>query len=183
MNEKVARIGNWVLFVITIPYGVIIGWTFTLLFTIFFCAHKLKINNYGILTAQWRPWAAKIWLYTTTFGRSIIFHPDSLNSTSMEHKRAVKNHELVHIRQLEDNMLISFLIGLIISLITFNWIFGLIIWASGGIWQVGNFLTALLRGGHVYRDAEHERSAYAQTDETSTNCSWLDNHLKNPRTW
>lgn len=182
MNEKVARIGNWILFAFTAPWGVIIGWGVILLALALFFAHKPRFAPYGTLTAVWRPWWAKIWKYSTTFGRAIIYHPRVADGTPGIIDHRVEKHEMIHVRQVEDMMLLSFIVGLVVGLVTGNWPLGVALWASGGIWQAPNFLTAMLRGGHVYRDSEHERSAYAQCDETWSP-SWLDRHLSTPRRW
>ncbi|MGW8177452.1 MAG: hypothetical protein ACWGQW_01430 [bacterium] len=182
MNEKVAKVGNWVLFAFTAPYGVIVGWGIVLLAIVLFFAHKPKLAPYGTLTAQWRPWWAAKWKYSTTFGRAIIYHPRIADGTPEIIDHRVEKHEMVHVRQVEDRMLLAFLVGLVVFLVTGNWILGLALWVSGGVWQAPNFVTAVLRGGHIYRDTEHERSAYAQVSEQHGK-SWLDEHLSKPRTW
>jgi len=183
MNNKVARVGNWVLFLITIP-STLYGWSIVMLSLLLFFAHKPKFAPYGVLTAQWRPWFAKKWKYSTTFGRGIIYHPKIDDGTPDIINSQVEKHEMVHIRQAEDRIILALIIGLVVFLVTKNWILGLGLWMSGAAWQLPNFLTAVLRGGHVYRDTEHERSAYAQCATTPEDGkSWLDKHLESKRTW
>ena len=182
MNKKIACVGNWVLFIVATP-AVIFGWVVVLLAVLLFFAHKPKFAPYGVLTAQWRPWFAKVWKYSTTFGRGIIYHPKIADGTPNIIDSDVEKHEMIHVRQSEDRILLALLIGLIVFFITKNWVLGLSIWTSGFLWQLPNFLTALLRGGHVYRDTEHERSAYAQCARSQDGKSWLDKHLENKRTW
>ncbi len=65
-----------------------------------------------------------------------------------------------------------FLVGLTVLLIvgpsTGDWGLaaglGVGLWVSGGLSSLVNSLTAAMRGGDPYLDAEHELSAYAQTD-------------------
>ena len=73
-------------------------------------------------------------------------------------------HEETHSQQIEDSMLRSLIVGGCVAAATGDVWLGLAIWISGGLWQIPNFLTAAARHGwrHAYRDAEHERSAYAQ---------------------
>lgn len=184
MNNKIGRVGNWILFIVTIPSAVLFGWLVVLLAMLLFFAHKPKFAPYGVLTAQWRPWFAKVWKYSTTFGRGIIYHPKVADGTPGIINSGVEKHEMIHVRQAEDRILLALVIGVIVFLITKNWMLGLGLWMSGTLWQLPNFLTAVLRGGHVYRDTEHERSAYAQCDiKTDYGKSWLDVHLDNKRTW
>jgi len=185
MNEKVARVGNWVLFAVTIPSAVLYGWTVVALALALFFAHKPKFAPYGVLTAVWRPWWAKIWKYSTTFGKGIIYHPRIADDTPDVINNRVEKHEMVHVRQAEDRILLALLIGVTVTIVTGNWILGLALWVSGTAWQLPNFLTAVLRGGHIYRDTEHERSAYSQCTERGRKDgqSWLDDHLSRPRDW
>lgn len=135
-----------------------------------------------------------LWKYGTTFGYAIVYHPDALRGdTTVEADTRQERHEDVHVRQGQDESVLGFLVGLSVA-IAINVIVREVsgdwqaanqygarawagIWISSIFWRAPNFLTAWLRGGHPYRDAEHERSAYAQTD---TFCepgkSWLEDH-------
>jgi len=132
-------------------------------------AHKVSFTDW-VLTAQWRPWFAERWRYSTTVGLGIIYQPDSRTNTR------IVNHEHVHVRQHQDEMLRALLIGLGVYAATGSWITGLCIWLLGGAFRLTNFITAGLRFGwaNVYRDSEHERSAYAQTDLWTGGKSWSD---------
>jgi len=185
MNEKVAKVGNWVLFVFCLPYLCVASYLVVALSIVLFFAHKPRMLPYRVLGAQWRPWWVKIWKYSTTFGRSIIYQPRVVDETPEVIDNPTENHEMVHVRQVEDRMVLAFCVGLVVFLVTGNWILGLALWTSGGVWQLPNFLTTVLRGGHIYRDSEHERSASAQTRTRGwkQGKSWLDHHLSKPRDW
>jgi hypothetical protein len=77
-------------------------------------------------------------------------------------------HERVHIRQYEDLCLLGALISIVLVVppsYGLSWIEGLILWgSSGALWLLPNFLTGWIRFGDAYRGSEHEKSAYAQTD-------------------
>lgn len=100
-----------------------------------------------------RPWAAKAWRYTTRLLYVQISHP------SHEGVERIERHENVHTRQMQDYAVLFFVVALIA-------------WAGGcnptvagllgifGPWLLLlNYVTAWLRGGHPYRDAEHEKAA------------------------
>lgn len=73
-------------------------------------------------------------------------------------------------------MALAFIIGLTVALSigigVGEWAFGAtlgaVLWATGGLWQVPNFLTSILRHGPnsegLYFSTSHERSARAQTE-------------------
>ena len=157
---------RWLLFPFTLPWTLTVGYGWVFLMMLIGAAKIPRFDfGYGVLTAEWKNWAAKIWGYSTTLGRGIIYQPDirdEINGPS----NMIERHEDVHVRQVEDLMVLSFVIGLIIYLITGNWLLGLLIWWSGGTWQLVDFFTAAIRFGwkNFYKDSEHERSAYAQCD-------------------
>lgn len=146
------------------------GILFILLANIFLLAEGIRWNkSTWTFEAVWRPWFEKHWLYSTTMGHGTIWQAQV--------DRRIQQHEPVHTRQIEDLLLLSFLCGLAYGVHSgnFGWFLGT--WFSGIAWQLPNFLTAWLRGGHPYRDAEHERSAYAQTDtDIIFGTSWLGSH-------
>jgi hypothetical protein len=129
-------------------------------------SHELAWEPGFVLTAQWRPWVGRVWRYSTTVGRGIVYHPDHRDPDPIKLDTRLEQHERVHVRQVEDRMALAFFVGLAIGLTHGLWWTALIIWWSGGAWQLPNFITAGLRFGwkHAYEDSEHERSAYAQTD-------------------
>lgn len=152
---------KWILFFFTLPWTLTVGWGWVFLMCMIGAAHKLKWEGAGVLTATWTDWAVKKWRYSTTLGRGIIYQP-GWRMPPTRHPSRIQLHEHVHIRQIEDLMLLGFIIGVIAAF--FNPWFGLILWWSSGMWQLPNFITAWLRDGDPYRDSEHERSAYSQTD-------------------
>ena len=166
---------RWVLFAFTAPWSLTVGYGWVLLMKLIGAAEKLRWEKTLVLTAQWRPWAAKRWKYSTTLGRGIVYHGEWRSLPGLVYSR-IQSHEHVHVRQIEDLMMLSFLVGLAVALYTGQWGLGAALWWSGGLWQVPDFITALLRGGNAYRDSEHERAAYGQTDLGPDGKSWLDTH-------
>lgn len=169
--------------VLTWP-SILVGWGYVLLFTAAFAAHSWSFDKENlVLSAVWRPWVAKFWKYSTTVSRGIIYHPVSAANAR------IREHEMVHVRQVEDRVLLALVLGIVAASLVaaqaspFFTFLGF--WVAGVAFQLPNFLGAVLRGGHVYRDSEHERSAYAQTDihHTSNGKSWLQDHLSRPRDW
>jgi hypothetical protein len=144
---------------------------------LFWAVHKYRIEDRIILTALIRDRFKKYWRYSTTVVNFIFF----------QHRRAMKTdalwrvekHERVHVRQFQDYTVLAFFVGYFVVLLTGNWLLGLGLWLSGPFWMLPNFFTALLRNARprpsgvgwwqhwgintMYRDSEHERSAYAQT--------------------
>lgn len=184
---------SWVRFGFTAPWS-LVGWLWCVGACLLQLAQlkKLRFEGAGVLTSEWRPWFARIWRFSTTVGRSTIYFPGSRHPKT-------ERHEQIHLDQVEDLMLLSFLVGLAVIVCTGNVLLGFLLWSSGGLWQLPNFLMALLRYGHnvkwppegsfftrlknflrdlflevAYRDSEHERSAYAQTDLGSDGLSWDD---------
>ena len=171
---------RWILFAVMLPWTLTVTWPL-MLFLCIFAARGLKMEPYGILTAVWRPWATKIWRYSTTFGRGIIYQPGIRGKLYPGHP--TENHEHTHIRQWEDVMAASFIIGLAVffavGVSTSTWgpaaLIGLGVWWSGGMWMGGSFLAGLLRYGwtssgllfSLYYESEIERAARAQTSKWS----------------
>ena len=172
---------RYLLFLFTAPYSIVVGWGWVLLMRLIGAAEDLSWEPTFVLTAEWKPWAAKRWQYTTTLGRGIVYQPGWRHDGPVERWSEIQHHEHVHVRQVEDLMLLSFIVGLCVGAATSNWLLGAILWASGGAWQLPNFLGAVMRGGRVYRDSEHERAAYAQADVRDEK-SWLDENTTTDRT-
>lgn len=145
------------------------GYLFPLIMVAIFFAKSLRFEEDAVLAATWRPWVEKRWKYHQTAARGMVFRSDAS-------PRGVQ-HEYVHVRQQEDRILLALVLALVVSIFTLNpwWMF---LWPSGVLWQAPNFVMAVLRGGHIYRDAEHERSAYAQSDlkGRAQRQSWLTDH-------
>lgn len=151
--------------------GWIAGWLFVLLFA-GWATRDLAIETVDdeplIAVSTWREWVSKVWRYSTTIGRGIIFQPHARTD------RRIRRHEATHVRQSVDRSVLAFLVG--VGLGISSPAAGLAFWLSGWLWQLPNFLTAAMRFGirNAYRDSEHERSAYAQTDLGLDGNSWAD---------
>jgi len=194
---------SWIRFAFTIPWT-LVCWLLVVFAVALQLAdvRKLRFEGTGILTTEWRPWVAKVYPFSVTLGRAMIFYPDDRSSSDGLNDR-LETHELVHIAQIEDMMLTSLLVGGSVALATGDPLLGFFIWWSGGLWQLPNFATAILRWGHLvrwptegsfsarlktfvrnlfvgvaYRDNEHERSAYAQTDVRADGSSWTTDRDK-----
>jgi len=117
----------------------------------------LKLSKTGVLMTVWR----KDFSYSTTLGRGIVF------SNKLDERKAerIAAHERVHIRQFEDYCLYGLLTSAVVAIFGGGWL-SLLLWPFGMFLLLMNFVSAILRFGvkGLYRDSEHERSAYAQTD-------------------
>lgn len=154
-----------------------LGWLFPILAVCCFAATNLRLLSDGVLVATWRPWVASRWKYSMAFSAGLVLQPGGLNVTA----RTI-DHELVHVRQTEDGALLGLLLGVVVSLIEMNpWY--LLLWPLLMFGKTLGWLGAVLRGGHVYRDAEHERSAYAQTDMRADGSTWLKEHITKRLGW
>lgn len=169
--------------ILTLP-SMLLGYLFVVAALLFFFAHRPRWDTDTTrLRAQWRPWFAKRFKFSTTMG-AIIYNPNHFEPP--ETFERLRQHELVHIRQFDDESVALFFgLGLYgLHVIIQSWWFTAPVLLFGLVLSnyVGRSLGAWLRGGHIYRDAEHERSAYAQTDTHHTRgVSWLEDHLSRPR--
>lgn len=120
------------------------------------CAEKMHIRGRVMPTATWTPWFARWWKYSTTVCRGIIMHPGTA------HPDTLWDHETVHVRQAEDLCAI----GLALGTVSGELLPMLVIWMLSPFGLILNYVMAGLRHGKlaVYREAEHEAAAYAQTD-------------------
>lgn len=116
----------------------------------------LRVGQHGAyaIDATWRPWVAHWWPCSTTIGLSVIYHPDHLSYD------VVREHEAVHVRQHQDHAFLGAILA--IATVWWSWEAALLLWLASPTYSAPCWLTAWLRGGDPYRDAEHERSAYAQ---------------------
>lgn len=179
----------WIRFAFAFAWG-LLGWAWVALACVLFFADfkSLRWESHAMVTAEWRPWFAKFFKYSTTLGRGIIFYPGARDAEDALDER-VERHERVHVWQMEDISFRFLLVGILVTACTGDWVLGIALWLSGPIWMITNFGTALLRFSHnaewpkgdengfkkflkfirhlamdiAYRDSEHERSAYAQT--------------------
>lgn len=135
---------------LTLP-ALVAGTTFVALALALGCAHRPRWHQ-DTLWASWRPWLSKRWFYSTTVGRGICMHPSMGDS--------IAAHEMVHVRQSEDNALLALVLGAL----CWDARVALVLWASSPAWLLIGYAAALLRYGPAgaYREAEHERAAYAQ---------------------
>jgi hypothetical protein len=109
--------------------------------------------------ATWVDWFAERWLYSTTAGRGIVLHPNHLKLTM------VIEHEKVHVRQSEDLCAHGLVLGAMLAWVWGELSLGLLLWFLAPAAHLLNYGMAWLRGLDPYMGAEHERSAYAQTDD------------------
>ena len=116
----------------------------------------LRVGQHGAyaIDATWRPWVARFWRYSTTFGLSVVYHPEHVGHQEME------RHEAVHVRQHQDHAFLGAILA--IATVWWSWEAALLLWLASPTYSAPCWLTAWLRGGDPYRDAEHERSAYGQ---------------------
>lgn len=166
---------GWVLFALSLP-AVIVGylWLFILCITSVAEWKSLRFQGAGVLTARTRAKLVKFWGFSTTVGRAVLYHPDAYDETPIIDNRT-ESHEFVHIKQWEDACTWGFMGGALTAGVAAGiasmsgWEFlaaWMAIWCFSVAHPLTNYLTAVLRYGWkgIYRDTEHERSAYAQTD-------------------
>lgn len=120
----------------------------------------LRVGKSGAwsIDATWRPWVAMRWRYSTTLGLSVIYHP--LHLATPARAEELQRHESVHVRQHQDHGVLGAMLA--IPLLFVSPTAALIVWLCSPLYSAACWIGAVLRGGHVYRDAEHERSAYGQ---------------------
>lgn len=145
-----------------------------------FLATDLRVEKDAILVCTWRPWLAKRIRWNYAIGAAWLLHPNASATT--------RAHEGVHVRQAEDTMLAGFILGLIVAIFSSEPAWFFLIWiGESPLRVVGGWLGAVLRGGHVYYDSEHERSADAQTDLRPDGkggvTSWLAEHESHPHSF
>lgn len=138
--------------------ALLVGWLFVALSLVLLLAKKPRLDKETlVLEATWRPWFAKRWKYSTTICRGIIYRQE-------DPSLRIQQHEHTHVEQVEDLLLLAFVLSLMMGIKTgdFWWYLG--IHMSGVAWQLPSFLGAVLRGKHVYRGSGHEEHAYALTN-------------------
>jgi len=53
---------SWILYCVTLPYTILVGYGWILLMMCIGTAKSPKFDvGYGVLTAEWRDWAADLW--------------------------------------------------------------------------------------------------------------------------
>lgn len=189
----------WIRFAFMVGWA-LLGWLYVALACVLFLADikSIRFESHAIVTAKWRPWFAKVYPFSTTLGRGIVFYPGVRDAEKPLDDR-VERHERVHVWQMEDISFRFLLVGLLVGLVTDDWLLGLFLWLSAPAWLVTNFVMALLRFSHnaewpkdeglsgwkrftkfakhlaidiAYRDSDHERSAYAQTATMGGDSWW-----------
>lgn len=165
LKDKKEKKYSFLLMILALP--TFLGWIFPLIMCVIRLASwkTLGISN-GILFANWR----KDFNYSTALGRGIVFSKELRNpSRSCAHER-------VHVRQFEDACLHGLMSSVLAAILGCGWL-SLLFWPIGMFFLSTNFISAGLRFGKygVYRDSEHERSAYAQTDLGEFGTSWSMN--------
>lgn len=150
----------------------IAGYLYVILMTVCGLAHRWRFDSSTwALKAAWRPWVAKRWRFSTTISQGMIFQPAVYEYDSTpETDTRIERHEDVHVRQVQDNCVIAFFLGLAVYYVTWaaygdpaTRLAGAV-WLSAPAWQLTNFLTAWFRGVRIYRDSSHEEYAYALTN-------------------
>lgn len=141
--------------------GIVLGWTWPTLCVFVGLADGIHFREKNELWAYWKPWMAKVWPYTTTFGYGRVTHV-----THLADKRLMR-HEKTHKRQWQDDAVRGLLVAalnLLVSLAWGPWAAAVVTAATMPLFIITNYLSAWLRGGRPYLDSEHERSARGQTD-------------------
>lgn len=135
------------------------GWLFVLLFMLIGAAYAPRLDSKCryVLTARWRHWAATRWRYSTTVGFGIVLRPMAGES--------VLRHERVHVRQFRDAALLALVVALVAWLGGADGLAVALLALLSPLYLLPHYLGAVLGGVPVYRGSEHERSAYAQTQE------------------
>lgn len=172
---------RWTLWILSLPWNALVLVAGAITGFWWWAARSWRLDwseGVPILCGVWRDWIDKdpddpsdtgFWRYSTTFGHVILFQRRHLEGRNGER---LQQHERRHVRQLEDEALRAFVLGVIVVVATDDWLLAIALVATAYAHLATNFLSALLRGGNPYRDAEHERSAYAQTDVGPDGRSW-----------
>lgn len=127
--------------------------------------HKLKFAD-GVLSFELRhdSWFAKSvyrgWA-ATSFGPFIMFAETCDYPT-------VRNHELVHVRQLEDDAVAASWFAL--GILPMSWQYALCVWCFYHPFALlGTYWASVLRGGNFYFDAAREQAARDRSNVIQTN--------------
>lgn len=174
---------RWVLFVVALP-STLIAYVLGALSMLCYMARGPRFEDGLVLSLEWRPWFAQRWRYSTKLFRTVWYQPHARTQPGEEATR-LERHEHAHVRQFEDESLKGLLIGLLLLAVGGHvaWLFAL--WTMWPAMLIVNYVPAMLRWGfrNAYRDSEHERSAYAQTDTVTSmmlGSSW-DRHRERKR--
>jgi len=167
-GNEVKTAGRIFLYFISLQ-SVILGHLYVGAALLFGFAREFAYEPGLVPTAEWRDWMDKKCPYSMTIGRGIIYKQAVRDDDPEIIDTPLERHERKHIWQQEDCCFVADLIALLVFIMTGDVAAALAVWASGVLWLLMYFITAGLRFGDwshegLYRNAEHERSAYAQTD-------------------
>lgn len=161
---------RWILLLVSLPTA-LVSWLAACLLMLVGLARAPRVEPLLVLSVEWRS-ATMRW--SVTLGRAVVYAQGTRDEDAEVDTR-VERHEHVHVRQVEDYCAMALLVGTAVAVFA-SPLVGLLVWVSGGLWVFVHNLTAAMRWGFAngYRDAEHERSAYAQTDKLHNGRSWLE---------
>jgi hypothetical protein len=170
-----------ILFVLCLPMNLIVGWPVILFVRAAWGANlrwELAPGSGGLpaLTCDLKPdsWPARTWYKNwgaTTLGHAIFYAPGIRDhADDMKVLWATEQeHEHIHVEEFEGAMAAHALLGLLLffSLVGVNpvaaVVCGFSVWILGwGVFVMGGWLAALLRGEPVYSGSAHEEAARAQ---------------------
>lgn len=158
---------RWILLAYTLPAAVF-SWLVGGLAIVLGVAHKPRWEPLAKLSLVWRPWVEVkmgVTRYSFTLLRT-VFYIEGARDESPEATTKTERHEGRHIVQVEDNMFIAGNAALTMLGFGHDPWSCFMVWCLGAIMQLPKYVTGGMRYGwkNWYLDAEHERSAYAQTD-------------------
>ena len=160
---KRERVGRWVLFALSLPIA--LGWLFPLLMCLIGAGRwkKLRFEPTLVLTTEWRDWSAKIWGFSTTLGRGIMYKASAKDDTK-EPSTRIEKHEHIHVRQFEDASVMGLCLGLVslAAPTVSEWFW---VWAMTPAFLATQWVTAWARGWNPYRASQMELSAYGLTNK------------------
>lgn len=155
---------KWVLLFVTLP-AALVCWILSLVSLMLNITKAPRWEPFLVLSLELNDHVAKHWAYSITLPRVIVYCPGARDASTAP-TSLVEQHEHIHIRQIEDSMFVSFLLGLCVLWCTANLLVSGVIWLSGAVWLLLYYVTAAMRHGtkKAYLYAEHEAAAYSQTD-------------------
>jgi hypothetical protein len=149
------KIGRWILFILMLPFTMLVSFPVFLFLVIFQLINKIEIRKYGIITARMKiPFIN----YSFCLGRLIVLTPNAGLETFF--------HETIHLIQLEISFITSFFLGIFVFLMSGHFLTSFLIWFSGFFFILFGYVTAWLQGGNIYWSSEFEKSARSQTKVT-----------------
>ena len=150
------------------------GWLLGVLLLVFWVAKAPRLESGLTLSVVWRDWFARRWQYSTALPGLVGYQPGRRSELGEEPTRT-ERHENVHKRQIQDCCAYGLLLGTVLVIFYGSALAGYLAWVTSPVMLLTNILTSGIRYGwkHAYRQSEHERSAYAQTDRPARSIqSW-----------